>query len=270
MLLALAMAVSTGCGRKQTNTYEIEFTAPTESERVRVQFDRREIASFPGFELTMTLSRDEATPFPYEKPPLALKAEIFGPDGWVEAPARIELLRSPESVERDLAAGIMLPLRIYIEKPSQNFPLYVYVDNRGQAQETRIALGQAERVVAAGKATKLIFLRPTSDQGKILRVGGVEVGRVHVPAQADIDKQTSWLVDVSGQHTYRQRAVFYHDRRSLYSVPYKKDDVKILRSARLYSIPKLQIDYFLEHADSSIAGPDLDLSMARIEVLDVK
>lgn len=271
-LVALALALSLGCGRTRTNTYEIEVTAPTESERVRVQLDGREITAFPGFEFKTTLSREEKTPFPFAEPALELKTEIFGPDGWIAAPASIGLSHSKESAERDFAAGIALPLRIYIPQPDRVFPLYVYVDNRGRAQATRITLGQAERTVAAGEAQPLRFLSPTSDAGTLLRVDGVEVGRVHVQKATRFEQleKISWLVDVSGKHKYRQRAVFFQDRRFRYMDPYKEDEVAILKSARLYPIPKREIDYFLQMAPSSIASPDLDLSYARIELLDAK
>lgn len=272
VLCAVALALGVGCGRTRTNTYEIEVSGPLEAERVRVQLDGREIAAFPGFESKIMLSRDEATPFPYAKPPLALKAEIFGPDGWTATPARIDLSRWPDSVERDLAAGIVVPLQIYVEQPEPNLPLYLYVDNRGQAQATRIALGHAERTVAAGQAAPLRFLRPTSDEGTVVRVDGVEIGRVRIQkaSRPEDMEQLSWLADVSGKHAYRQRAVVFHDRRFANMDPYKKDEVTVLKSARFYQIPRDKIDYFLEPAPSSIAGPDLDLSYARIELLDAK
>ena len=42
----VAMAVVCGCGRTRTNTYALEITGPTESERVRLLLDGREIAAF--------------------------------------------------------------------------------------------------------------------------------------------------------------------------------------------------------------------------------
>lgn len=268
---AVGVLGNAGCGRTRTNNYLVEVTAPTESERVRVQLDGREIAAFAGFESKTPVSRNETTPFPLAKPPLALKGEIFGPDGWIAAETTIDS-RAPEWIERELATGVVLPIRIYIRRPDVNPPLYVYVDNRGQGQASRIALGQAERTVAAGEASALRFLSPTSDAGTVLRVDGVEIGRMHrqTATQFDQMEQISWLVDVSGKHRYRQRAVFYLDRRFINMVPPKKDEIVILKSARLYSFPTVEINYFLEAAPSSISGIDLDLSKLRIELLDAK
>jgi hypothetical protein len=51
----------------------------------------------------------EATPFPNARPPVTLKAEIFGPDGWIAAVATIES-RGPEWIETELATGATLPV----------------------------------------------------------------------------------------------------------------------------------------------------------------
>jgi hypothetical protein len=253
----------------RTNNYALEITGPTESERVRLLLDGREIAAFPGYKGKATVSLDEVTPFPNAHPPAALTAEIFGPDGWTAAAATIES-RAPEWIESELAKGATLPLEIHVDRPEMSAPLHVYVDNRGRTQRAQIALGHAERSVAAGEATLLKFLSPTKDEGTQLRVDGVEVGRVHLqkatkPGEIE---QICWLVDVSGKHVYRRRVVVYQERHFSYTMQFKQDEGTTLKSARLHEIPHSQIDHFLSSAPSMVMSQDLGVS--RLELVDVK
>lgn len=275
-VLVVAVAVVCSCARTRTNTYEIEVTGPTESERVRLLLDGREIAAFPGYKGKATVSLDEVTPFPNAHPPAALTAEFFGPDGWTIATASI-YSRAPEWIESELAKGATLPLEITIGEPDPGTPLRVYVDNRGSKQAAKIALGQAERRVAAGEAKLLTFIAPTKNEGTRVRVDGAEVGRVSVPKLEPIDeeqrkygprKSSCWLVDVSGQHVYRQRVVVYQERQFSYTTQFKPDAGTTLQSARLHEIPNHQIDYFLLSAPSMVMSQDLGVS--RLELVDVK
>lgn len=268
-LIAVVIAVVGGCGRTRTNTYEVEVDGPFESERVRLLLAGREIAAFPGFTAKTIVSFDEVTPFPNARPPVALKAEIFGPDGWIAAVATIGS-RTPEWIESELARGETLPIRIYVERPELNRSLLVYVDNRGRTQTTQIALGQAQRSVAAGEATLLKFLGPARDEGTRLRVDGVEVGRVHLqkatkPGEIE---NICWLVDVSGQHVYRRRVVVYQERYVSYGSPVKQDPGTILKSLRLHEIPHYQIDHFLSSAPSMVSSQEASVSL--VELVDAK
>lgn len=268
--LAIALVGSAGCGRTRSNAYALEITGPIESERIRLLLDEREIANFAGYTATVNVSLDERTPFPNAKPPAALKAEFFGPDGWTASAATIDSRDWPEAIESKLAKGETLPLAIHVERPELTRSLLLYVDNRGRKQAAKITLGLAERSVAAGEATRLNFLAPTRDEGRQLRVNGVEVGRLR-PEKAttpDEGEQICWLVDVSGQHVYRRRIVVFQERVFSYTAPYKKDPGTILKSARLYEIPNHLIDYFLEGAPSSIMSPDLGVT--RLELVDLK
>jgi hypothetical protein len=266
-LVAAAIALLGGCSRPRTNHYELEITAPVESERVRVQLDGHDLATFDGFMAKSIVSLDEKTPFPNAQPPAALTAQILGPDGWTEAVASIGT-RTPEWIESELAKGAMLPLRVYVDRPQRIQSILLYVDNRDRTLETKIALGQAERMVAAGESTLLNFLGPTRDEGTVVRVDGVEVGRVRLRKVQNPDsvEEICWLVDVSGQHVYRRRVVVYQERYVSYGSPVKEDPGTILKPSHLHEIPHYKIDDFLSPAPSMVSSQDP--SVSRVELVD--
>jgi len=266
----IAVALVTACDGEQTrtNTYVLDVSGPPEADRLRLQLNGRELVALAGSQGTQTVSLNESTPFPVAKKPGALKAEIFGPDGWIAANAEAEEY-APEWIEEKLAKGESLPLKIRISFPVRA-PLHVYVDNRERAQATLISLGQAERRVEAGTAVPLLFLSPKTEAGTRLGVDGFEIGRVRLQKEKEPegDDRFCWLVDVTGQHTYRLRVAAYRQSADIQATPMPKDTETLLKTLRLHEIPYRQINFFLTSAPLMIRSPNAGES--RIELVDIK
>jgi len=116
----------------------------------------------------------------------------------------------------------------------------------------------------------LLFLNPKTEAGTRLGADGVEVGRVRpqkVEKPEDNDR-FCWLVDVSGQHTYRLRVVAYRQSADLPSQPRPKNEEIRLKPTRLHEIPYRQIHFFLTGAPPVISSPNIGES--RIELMDIK
>lgn len=268
VLIAIALVTACGGEQSRTNTYVLDISGPPEADRLRLRLNGNELVTLAGSQGSQTVSLDEPTPFPMTKVPGALKADMFGPDGWIAADAHVEEY-APEWIKEKLAKGESLPLKIRIGFPSQA-PLHVYVDNRDRAQATVLSLGQAERRVEAETAMHLLFLNPKTEAGTRLGADGVEIGRVRrqKAEEPEDNDRSCWLVDVSGQHAYRLHVVAYRQSADLQALPVPKDKETLLKPAHLHEIPYRQINFFLTSAPLMIRSPNA--GERRVELMDIK